>query len=112
MTVHVFRLGFKGAALSASVSMWISFIMLAIYVKCSDKFRYTWNGFTAEALQHVIPCMKLAVPSAVMVWLAAYSLFSTLKEKEKEKEKENWVCYFMFSNLCFFAVLQFRVLGV
>ncbi|XP_042395092.1 protein DETOXIFICATION 18-like [Zingiber officinale] len=69
VTVHVFGLGFKGAALSASVSIWISFIMLAIYVKYSDKFRYTWKGFTAEALHHVIPCMKLAVPSAVMVCL-------------------------------------------
>ncbi|KAG6504868.1 hypothetical protein ZIOFF_037216 [Zingiber officinale] len=69
VTVHVFGLGFKGAALSASVSIWISFIMLAIYVKHSNKFRYTWKGFTGEALHHVIPCMKLAVPSAVMVCL-------------------------------------------
>ncbi|KAG6517441.1 hypothetical protein ZIOFF_020833 [Zingiber officinale] len=52
VTVHVLELGFKGVALSASVSIWISFVMLAIYVKYSNKFRYTWKGFTAEALHH------------------------------------------------------------
>ncbi|KAG6517432.1 hypothetical protein ZIOFF_020824 [Zingiber officinale] len=40
VTVHVFELGFKGVALSASVSIWISFVMLAIYVKYSNKFRH------------------------------------------------------------------------
>ncbi|XP_042472043.1 protein DETOXIFICATION 18-like [Zingiber officinale] len=39
VTVHVLELGFKGVALSASVSIWISFVMLAIYVKYSNKFR-------------------------------------------------------------------------
>ncbi|KAG6517437.1 hypothetical protein ZIOFF_020829 [Zingiber officinale] len=46
-TVHA-----EGVALSASVSIWISFVMLAIYVKYSNKFRYTWKGFTVEALRH------------------------------------------------------------
>lgn len=68
-TVHVLGLGFVGTSLSASISLWISFIMLAIYVSCSKKFRHTWEGFSAEAFHHIIPCMKLAIPSAVMVWL-------------------------------------------
>ncbi|RWW19089.1 hypothetical protein GW17_00016872, partial [Ensete ventricosum] len=67
VTVHVLGLGFKGTALSGSISLWISFVMLALYVRYSDKFRYTWEGFSAEAFHHVLPCMKLAVPSAVMV---------------------------------------------
>lgn len=68
VTVHVIGLGFKGTALSGSISLWISFVMLALYVRYSDKFRYTWEGFSAEAFHQVLPCMKLAVPSAVMVW--------------------------------------------
>ncbi|CAL9758125.1 unnamed protein product [Musa acuminata subsp. burmannicoides] len=67
VTVHVIGLGFKGTALSGSISLWISFLMLALYVRYSDKFRYTWEGFSAEAFHQVLPCMKLAVPSAVMV---------------------------------------------
>ncbi|KAF6136453.1 hypothetical protein GIB67_035012 [Kingdonia uniflora] len=62
-------LGFKGAALSASVSLWISLFMLAAYVKYSEKFKYTWEGLSMESFRHVIPNMKLAIPSAVMVCL-------------------------------------------
>ncbi|CAL9080390.1 unnamed protein product [Musa textilis] len=68
-TVHVWGLGFVGTSLSASISLWVSFIMLAIYVSCSKKFRHTWEGLSAEAFHHIVPCMKLAIPSAVMVCL-------------------------------------------
>ncbi|XP_020574092.1 protein DETOXIFICATION 18-like [Phalaenopsis equestris] len=60
--------GFMGTSLSASISLWVSFLMLAVYVKFSSKFKFTWGGgLSVEAFQHVMPSLKLAIPSAVMV---------------------------------------------
>ncbi|KAL5715458.1 hypothetical protein ACHQM5_017272 [Ranunculus cassubicifolius] len=67
--VYCTVLGFKGAALSVSISMWISVILLALYIKDSEKFKYTWQGLSMECFEHVLPSMKLAIPSAVMVCL-------------------------------------------
>ncbi|KAG9439250.1 hypothetical protein H6P81_019415 [Aristolochia fimbriata] len=69
--VLVYRtpLGFKGAAISAAISLWISFAMLALYVNYSKTFKYTWEGLSSECFKYVLPSMKLAIPSAVMVCL-------------------------------------------
>jgi multidrug resistance protein, MATE family len=69
LSVHVFGLGFMGTGISGSVSLWISCLMLAGYVKYSEDFKNTWEGFSMEAFEHVLPSMKLAAPSAIMVWL-------------------------------------------
>lgn len=71
--VNVLGMGFAGAAVATSASLWLSFIMLAAYVMLSARFRETWPGLTTEAFRHVLPGMKLAIPSAVMVWLVPYS---------------------------------------
>ncbi|PIA36613.1 hypothetical protein AQUCO_03300073v1 [Aquilegia coerulea] len=70
-------LGFKGAALSAAISLWISVLMLGLYINYSDKFKYTWQGLSMESFEHVLPSMKLAIPSAVMVCLE-FSAFELL----------------------------------
>ncbi|XP_077244363.1 protein DETOXIFICATION 18-like [Tasmannia lanceolata] len=75
--VHQTSLGFKGAALAAAISFWISLLMLSFYVKYSKKFRSTWEGFSLESLQYVLPNMKLAIPSALMVCLE-YCAFEVL----------------------------------
>ncbi|KAF5192057.1 Detoxification-like protein [Thalictrum thalictroides] len=62
-------LGFKGAALASAVCLWISVIMLGLYVNYSDKFKPTWEGLSLESFQHVLPSLKLAIPSALMVCL-------------------------------------------
>ncbi|KAF6167116.1 hypothetical protein GIB67_041371 [Kingdonia uniflora] len=67
--VHYSGLGFKGAPLSALLSLWISLLMLVLYVKYSEKFKYTWEGLSMESFPYVIPNLKLAIPSAVMVCL-------------------------------------------
>ncbi|PIA30153.1 hypothetical protein AQUCO_05700093v1 [Aquilegia coerulea] len=67
--VYYTVLGFKGAALSAALCLWISVIMLGLYVNYSEKFKYTWEGLSMECFQHVLPGMKLAIPSALMVCL-------------------------------------------
>ncbi|XP_042512345.1 protein DETOXIFICATION 19-like isoform X1 [Macadamia integrifolia] len=62
-------LGFRAAPLAASISLWISFLMLALYVNYADKFKHTWEGFSMECFRYVLPSLKLAIPSAVMVCL-------------------------------------------
>lgn len=67
--VYWTALGFKGAALAASFSLWLSCLMLAGYVLYSEKFKDTWQGFSLESMKYVLENMKLAVPSAAMVCL-------------------------------------------
>ncbi|CAD6221734.1 unnamed protein product [Miscanthus lutarioriparius] len=71
--VNVLGMGFAGAAVATSVSLWLSFLMLAAYVMLSARFRETWPGLTSEAFRHVLPGMKLAIPSAVMVCFEYWS---------------------------------------
>ncbi|KAK3198546.1 hypothetical protein Dsin_021961 [Dipteronia sinensis] len=67
--VHWTSLGFKGAPLAVSVSLWISMIFLAVYVICSKKFEPTWQGFSFESFSFILATLKLALPSAAMVCL-------------------------------------------
>lgn len=66
--VHWTALGFKGAPLAASISLWISILMLAMYVVCAKKMEHTWTGFSLESFHYVLTDLKLALPSAGMVW--------------------------------------------
>lgn len=66
--VHWTALGFKGAPLAASISFWISIIMLATYVVRDKKFEHTWEGFALESFYYVLTDLKLALSSAAMVW--------------------------------------------
>ena len=61
-------LGHKGAALAMSISYWLNVILLALYVKFSPACKKTWTGFSSEALRDIFNFIKLAIPSAVMVW--------------------------------------------
>ncbi|KAK0602242.1 hypothetical protein LWI29_031720 [Acer saccharum] len=67
--VHWASLGFKGAPLAASVSLWISMLLLAVYVLSSKKFEPTWQGFSFESFSFILAYLKLAMPSAAMVCL-------------------------------------------
>ncbi|KAK9907209.1 hypothetical protein M0R45_002211 [Rubus argutus] len=67
--VHWTALGFKGAPLAASISLWISILMLAMYVVRSKKMEHTWTGFSLESFHYVLTDLKLALPSAAMVCL-------------------------------------------
>lgn len=61
-------LGYRGAPVAASISLWISVLMLASYLLRAKKFKQTWDGFTLESLSHISTNLKLALPSAAMVW--------------------------------------------
>ncbi|KAF7141589.1 hypothetical protein RHSIM_Rhsim06G0200800 [Rhododendron simsii] len=67
--VHWTPLGFNGASLAVSISLWIAVLFLAGYMLLAKKFHKTWNGFSAESLGHVFTNLKLALPSAAMVCL-------------------------------------------
>ncbi|XXG77187.1 hypothetical protein AAC387_Pa08g1385 [Persea americana] len=43
--------------------------MLSSSIYYPQKFKYTWEGLSVECFQYVLPNMKLAIPSAVMVCL-------------------------------------------
>lgn len=60
---------FAGAALAASISMWISLLMLGTYVLRANRFKHTWDGFSAESFQYILVDLKLALPCAAMVCL-------------------------------------------
>ncbi|CAA3006015.1 DETOXIFICATION 19-like [Olea europaea subsp. europaea] len=67
--VHCTTLAYKGAPLAASISLWISVLMLGLYVLKAKKFEGTWNGFRSESLSHIFSNLKIALPSAAMVCL-------------------------------------------
>jgi multidrug resistance protein, MATE family len=68
--VYKSGLGSRGAAIANSLSYWINVTILALYVKFSPSCKKTWTGFSKEAfaLNNIPIFLKLAIPSAVMVW--------------------------------------------
>ncbi|KAL3640744.1 Protein DETOXIFICATION 16 [Castilleja foliolosa] len=66
-------LGSRGAAVANSISYWMNAFMLFLYIKFSSSCSRTWTGFSKEALHDVFNFIRLAVPSAVMVCLEAWS---------------------------------------
>ncbi|TYI42106.1 hypothetical protein ES332_A01G074900v1 [Gossypium tomentosum] len=67
--VYCTDMGFKGAPLAASISLWISFLLLSVYVFFAEEFKQTWDGLSFESFRHVPTNLKLALPSAAMVCL-------------------------------------------
>ncbi|KAJ0231894.1 hypothetical protein HA466_0295510 [Hirschfeldia incana] len=67
--VYLTSLGFIGAPIATSISLWIAFLSLGAYVICSDKFKDTWTGFSLESIRYVATNLILSLPSAAMVCL-------------------------------------------
>lgn len=68
LLVYKFGLGIKGAALANNISYWLNVFLLVLYVKFSGACRQTWTGFSRDALKDFLSFVRLAVPSAVMIW--------------------------------------------
>ncbi|KAI6687284.1 hypothetical protein NL676_024112 [Syzygium grande] len=66
--VHWTVLGFVGAPLAASISLWLSVLVLAIYVTCSKRCKNSWEGISFESFSYIFANLRLALPSAAMVW--------------------------------------------
>ncbi|MFQ6669036.1 hypothetical protein Gotur_034439 [Gossypium turneri] len=71
--VNKTSLGYKGAPMAASISIWISFLLLALYVLFANKFQNTWTGFSFESFRYIIRNSKLALPSAAMICLEVWA---------------------------------------
>ncbi|KAK8620435.1 hypothetical protein V6N13_066913 [Hibiscus sabdariffa] len=71
--VNKTSLGFKGAPLAASISLWISFLSLAVYVVFANKFNNTWKGLSFESFHYILQNLKLALPSAAMICLEGWA---------------------------------------
>ncbi|KAK9023497.1 hypothetical protein V6N11_003715 [Hibiscus sabdariffa] len=67
--VNKTSLGVRGAAMAASISIWLSFLSLAMYVVFANKFKNTWKGSSLESFHYIVSNSKLAIPSAAMVCL-------------------------------------------
>ncbi|CAL4973826.1 unnamed protein product [Urochloa decumbens] len=67
LLVSVLGLGLAGAAAAVSASFAAACLMLLAFVLRSEACSETWKGFSAEAFRYVLPTVKLAAPSAVMV---------------------------------------------
>ena len=61
-------LGYRGAAFAISISYWINAVLLALYIKFSSSCTKTWTGFSKDTLHNIPTFVKLAIPSAIMVW--------------------------------------------
>lgn len=66
--VYKSGLGVRGAAVANSVSYWMNVLLLSLYIKFSSSCAKTWIGFSKEAIHNVLIFVRLAIPSAIMVW--------------------------------------------
>lgn len=66
----VFELGFgiRGAAMANAASYWINVLFLALYISFSSACAESFTGFSREAFNDIVGFLRLAVPSAMMIW--------------------------------------------
>ncbi|KAJ0051481.1 hypothetical protein Pint_02039 [Pistacia integerrima] len=64
--------GLFGASLVLSFSWWIKFVGQFIYIVKSEKCKYTWGGFSAQAFSGLSSFFKLSAASAVMLCLETW----------------------------------------
>lgn len=62
------KLGSRGAALANAVSYWINVLLLALYIKFSSACAKSYTGFSREAFKDILGFLRLAIPSAIMIW--------------------------------------------
>ncbi|KAK4779392.1 hypothetical protein SAY86_006920 [Trapa natans] len=64
--VYKTSLGLEGASLAVSFSLWVSVLLMALYLAFSKRCEHSWEGFTRESFQYIAVNLKLALPSAAM----------------------------------------------
>ncbi|XP_055819293.1 protein DETOXIFICATION 18-like, partial [Solanum dulcamara] len=69
--VHWTSLGLKGASLATSISIWIQLIIFGLFMFFSNALKHiTWDySFSFEPFHHILTNLKLALPSAAIVYL-------------------------------------------
>ncbi|KAI5070268.1 hypothetical protein GOP47_0014611 [Adiantum capillus-veneris] len=66
-------LGYRGAAIANSISVWITVLSLALYVRFSPKCAASRAPLSLEAVKGLSSYLKLGVPSALMTCLEWWS---------------------------------------
>ncbi|GAB2275199.1 Protein DETOXIFICATION 41 [Dionaea muscipula] len=69
LVVYVLDYGLLGAALTLSLSWWLSVILNSLYILFSPSCKETWTGFSSKAFKGIWPYFKLTIASAVMLCL-------------------------------------------
>lgn len=66
----VFKSGLesRGAAVANCISYWLNALLFAVYIKFSSSCQKSWNGFSSKAFENIVPFIRLAIPSALMIW--------------------------------------------
>ncbi|TKY49119.1 MATE efflux family protein ALF5 [Spatholobus suberectus] len=113
--IHWTDLRFIGAPVAASISLWISIPMLAMYIKYAKKFKQTWTGFSVESFRYIFIQLKLALLSAAMIWYLKFDFDSTRVSNElgagnPDKAKQAMGVNLKLSlllGLCFVLALEF-----
>lgn len=105
-----FDLGSKGAALANAISYWVNVLLLALYIKFSKSFSKSFTGFSAEAIHDLLGFLRLAIPSAIMIWyIAVFSLSLVLHMCTLTKFLHLYlfadVFYLSFLTICMFLIL-------
>ncbi|KAF5205825.1 Detoxification-like protein [Thalictrum thalictroides] len=72
LLVYKAGLGLLGASLMLSISWWIIVGGQFLYIKMSERCKYTWTGFTVEAFSGLPLFFKLSAASAVMLCLETW----------------------------------------
>ncbi|KAI4388135.1 hypothetical protein MLD38_000493 [Melastoma candidum] len=67
--VYWTSLGYVGAPLAVSISLWLSFFALAWYICCARSLQNTRARLTSESFGYVLTNLRLGLPSAAMVCL-------------------------------------------
>ncbi|KAL5730781.1 Protein DETOXIFICATION 40 [Ranunculus cassubicifolius] len=70
--VYKIGLGLLGASLMLSISWWLVVGGQFLYIKMSDRCKYTWTGFSMEAFSGLPGFFKLSAASAVMLCLETW----------------------------------------
>ncbi|GLJ18129.1 hypothetical protein SUGI_0320240 [Cryptomeria japonica] len=77
LTIYKMQLGFVGAAVSTSVSLWANVGILLLYIKLSGVCKNTWQGFSKHCIHGIKHFLKLSLASSLMICLD-YWCFSIL----------------------------------
>ena len=64
LLVFEYDLGSKGAAMANTISTWVNVFLLAVYVNFSP----VCSRLSKQAFHDILSFLKLAVPSATMIW--------------------------------------------
>src|SRR5437660_3924035 len=59
-------LGFIGAPIATSITYWLMFILMIIYIKFINGYQ-AWGGWTCMAFRDWLPFLRLALPGLIMV---------------------------------------------